>query len=146
MSAAVDAQQLACPATGANGLRLARACDSSKSSTSQLNYYHFFVREAVENSRITVPYVNTSDNLADFFTKPLAIRTFLALRSKIMNMTPETGGADAAQDAFQHGGVSHDSSVAMTARPAAVGAVTPKHNALSSDHVHSVSRRMQCNE
>ena len=32
---------------------------------------HFFVRDMVESFEITVPYVNTADNLADFFTKPL---------------------------------------------------------------------------
>ena len=33
-----------------------------------------------ENMRIRVPYVNTVDNLADFFTKPLPARThFCAL-------------------------------------------------------------------
>ena len=30
---------------------------------------HFFVRELVEKGEIRVPYVNTADNLADFFTK-----------------------------------------------------------------------------
>ena len=36
---------------------------------------HFFVRECVENMQLRVPYVNTVDNLADFFTKPLAKKT-----------------------------------------------------------------------
>ena len=37
---------------------------------------HFFVRECVENNQIVVPYVNTVDNLADFFTKPLEGKLF----------------------------------------------------------------------
>ena len=33
---------------------------------------HFFIRECVENLKLTVPYVNTVDNLADFFVFPHA--------------------------------------------------------------------------
>eukprot|EP00965_Chrysotila_dentata_P022323 738209-Pleurochrysis_carterae.AAC.1 len=47
---------------------------------------HFFVRERVETHDITVPFVSSADNLADFFTKPLAPRLFFALRDKIMNV------------------------------------------------------------
>ena len=32
---------------------------------------HFFIRDMVESQEIVVPLVNTSDNDADFFTKPL---------------------------------------------------------------------------
>ena len=32
---------------------------------------HFFVRDMVESFEIELPYVRTSDNIADFFTKPL---------------------------------------------------------------------------
>ena len=46
---------------------------------------HFFIREMVENMRIQVPYVNTVDNLADFFTKPLPARVFVPMRDAIMN-------------------------------------------------------------
>ena len=49
---------------------------------------HFFVRECVENHQITVPYVATADNMADFFTKPLAAKQFFALRDRIMNIAP----------------------------------------------------------
>ena len=40
----------------------------------------------VENGEIVVPYVNSDDNLADFFTKPLNAKKFFALRDKIMNV------------------------------------------------------------
>ena len=40
----------------------------------------------VEEMKITVPYVNTVDNLADFFTKPLKPRLFYPFRDKIMNI------------------------------------------------------------
>ena len=35
---------------------------------------------------ISVPYVNTADNIADFFTKPLEPRVFRAMRDVIMNV------------------------------------------------------------
>ena len=47
---------------------------------------HFFVREMVENMRLRVPYVKTTDNLADFFTKALPPATFVAMRYSIMNV------------------------------------------------------------
>ena len=47
---------------------------------------HFYVREMVENGEIVVPYVQSDDNLADFFTKPLTAKKFFALRNNIMNI------------------------------------------------------------
>ena len=47
---------------------------------------HFYVRECVENHEITVPYVNTVHNLADFFTKPLESKEFFRMRNAIMNV------------------------------------------------------------
>ena len=47
---------------------------------------HFYVRERVERGQLEVPYVKTAENLADFFTKPLAVKMFRAMRDKIMNM------------------------------------------------------------
>ena len=44
------------------------------------------MRELVERGQLEVPYVKTAENLADFFTKPLAVKTFRAMRDKIMNM------------------------------------------------------------
>ena len=46
---------------------------------------HFFIRELVEDMRITVPYVPSAENLGDFFTKPLQGAQFVALRDTIMN-------------------------------------------------------------
>eukprot|EP00966_Prymnesium_polylepis_P301614 6968490-Prymnesium_polylepis.1 len=46
---------------------------------------HFYVRELVEDHLITVPYVSTHDNMADFFTKPLCASAFYPLRDAIMN-------------------------------------------------------------
>ena len=47
---------------------------------------HFYVRECVENHEITVPYVNTIHNLADFFTKALDAKEFFRMRDIIMNV------------------------------------------------------------
>ena len=47
---------------------------------------HFFVREMVEQMRLEVPYVNTTENEADFFTKALPSKTFHAMRDVIMNV------------------------------------------------------------
>ena len=46
---------------------------------------HFYVRELVEDGLLTVPYVATTSNMADFFTKPLAAAQFYSLRNRIMN-------------------------------------------------------------
>ena len=46
---------------------------------------HFFVRECVENMQLVVPFVNTHDNIADFFTKPLEPKQFFHWRDTIMN-------------------------------------------------------------
>ena len=53
--------------------------------TKHIERRHFYIRECVENMQITVPYVNTLDNLADFFTKPLKPPQFFAMRDQIMN-------------------------------------------------------------
>ena len=36
--------------------------------------------------QISVPYVNTLENLADFFTKPLKPAQFFTMRDRIMNV------------------------------------------------------------
>ena len=47
---------------------------------------HFYVRELVEEKTINVPFVQSADNLADFFTKPLPARVFVPMRNRIMNV------------------------------------------------------------
>ena len=58
--------------------------------TKHIDRRHFFVRELVEQHTLSVQYVNTSDNLADFFTKPLPPKIFFKLRAQIMNIHNET--------------------------------------------------------
>ena len=69
---------------------------------------HFYVRQCVEDHKITVPYVNTLDNLSDFFTKPLQSKHFFGLRDAIMNVRPREG------DDYVSGGVQ----LRPTAKPA----------------------------
>ena len=59
--------------------------------TKHIDRRHFCIRECVENMRITVPYVNTHANLADFFTKPLKQQQFFAMRDAIMNAPARQG-------------------------------------------------------
>eukprot|EP00965_Chrysotila_dentata_P199811 6179602-Pleurochrysis_carterae.AAC.3 len=47
---------------------------------------HFFVSEKVESFDITVIFVRSGDNLADFFTKLLPLRLFLPMRDLIVNI------------------------------------------------------------
>ena len=54
--------------------------------TKHIERRHFFIRELVEAGRIVVPFVASADNLADFFTKPLAADVFFAMRDRIMNV------------------------------------------------------------
>ncbi len=46
---------------------------------------HVYIRDMVENFEIEVPFVRTSDNLADFFTKPLNAAKFYGFRRLVMN-------------------------------------------------------------
>ena len=57
----------------------------SNERTKHIERRHFYVRECVENHQITVPYVNTVNNLADFFTKALPPKIFFDMRNTIMN-------------------------------------------------------------
>ena len=53
--------------------------------TKHIERRHFFVRDMVEKFELTVPFVRTANNLADFFTKALKPKTFFAMRKIIMN-------------------------------------------------------------
>ena len=43
--------------------------------------------DMVESQEIIVPLVNTHDNDADFFTKPLSPKRFKYLRRRVMNLS-----------------------------------------------------------
>lgn len=53
--------------------------------TKHVERRHFFIRDMVEKLELRVPFVRSSDNLADFLTKPLSAKRFFALRAIIMN-------------------------------------------------------------
>ena len=48
--------------------------------------YHY-VRELVEDKEVKMEYINTKEQIADIFTKPLAKDAFLYLRGKL-GVTP----------------------------------------------------------
>ena len=64
-----------------------------RSRTKHVDRRHFFARECVENLQIRVPYVNTVDSLADFFTKPLSTKNFYRMRDIIMNVSAAQNGS-----------------------------------------------------
>lgn len=58
--------------------------------TKHIERRHFFVRDVVESNQLVVPYVASSENMADFFTKPLAASDFYRHRKTIMNLPPRS--------------------------------------------------------
>jgi hypothetical protein len=70
---------------------------------------HFYVRDMVEEFEITVPFVRTDDNLADFFTKPMkSVPKFYEMRRQIMN-EPDCPRGESVRDATSdRGGASAD--------------------------------------
>ena len=63
------------------------------SRTKHIERRHFYIRETVESHELSVPFVRSADNLADFFTKPLAAPAFFPMRDKIMNIRPCTASS-----------------------------------------------------
>ena len=53
--------------------------------TKHIERRHYFIRDMVESHAIHVPFVRSSENMADFFTKPLNSAQFFAMRRVIMN-------------------------------------------------------------
>ena len=72
--------------------------------TKHIERRHFYVRELVEQHEITVPYVPTDENVADFFTKPLTDPKFTYFRDIIMNV-PRAASLCVMSEASAHGGV-----------------------------------------
>ena len=62
--------------------------------TKHIKRRHFFIREAIEEAKICVPFVRSDENLADFFTKPLKPQRFFELRDKIMNVKEPSSQSD----------------------------------------------------
>ena len=86
--------------------------------TKHIERRHFYVRELVENEELIVPFVSTTANMADFFTKPLAGDVFFRLRNTIMNLPPRAAPATRAARASvpTHASGSCASSTASSAK------------------------------
>ena len=67
--------------------------------TKHIDRKHYYIRECVEEGRIRVPFVATTDNMADFFTKPLASKIFFRMRDTIMNVPASGSLTDELYDA-----------------------------------------------
>jgi len=48
--------------------------------TKHITRRHFFIRELVKDQSITVPYISSADNIAEFFNKILSNKDFFRLR------------------------------------------------------------------
>ena len=53
--------------------------------TKHVDRRHFWIREKVEDFSLSVPFVKSHENLADFFTKCLPGKSFFHIRNLIMN-------------------------------------------------------------
>ena len=62
--------------------------------TKHVERRHFFIRDMVEKMQLVVPYVNTMNNWADFFTKPLKLKVFKKFRDIMMNRPASEIAAD----------------------------------------------------
>ena len=60
------------------------------------------MRELVENEELIVPFVSTTSNMADFYTKPLAGEQFYRLRNPIMNFPSRSESRAARGSAPTH--------------------------------------------
>ena len=75
-----------CPlATDNMGARALSYNPEFHDKTKHVERRHFFIRDMVEKFEVSVPFVSTLNNWADFFTKPLKPKVFFAMRKIIMN-------------------------------------------------------------
>ena len=75
-----------CPlATDNMGARALSYNPEFHDKTKHVERRHFFIRDMVEKFEVSVPFVSTMNNWADFFTKPLKPKVFFAMRKIIMN-------------------------------------------------------------
>jgi hypothetical protein len=58
--------------------------DQFHKRTKHIEVRHFFIRELLENGKLTVAHVPTYQQLADILTKPLSKPTFIKLRNSIV--------------------------------------------------------------
>ena len=53
--------------------------------------------------QLVVPFVASAENMADFFTKPLAPKQFFPLQNRIMNVDPREAAPAAVAATGGHG-------------------------------------------
>ena len=58
----------------------------SNNKTKHIERRHLKIRELVLDAILRVQYVASKDNIADIFTKPLDKKTFIPLRTKLLNL------------------------------------------------------------
>ena len=76
---------------------------------------HFYVRDMVEEFEISVPFVRSADNVADFLTKPFkSAPDFFRMRAAIMNEPQQYATATDASDARPTNGA--DAAIASDTR------------------------------
>lgn len=81
------------------------------SRTKHIDRRHFYVRECVENMQLRVPFVKTTDNLADFFTKPLPSKHFFRMRDILMNVPESRANEHLTRDGEPRDDLEDDSPV-----------------------------------
>jgi hypothetical protein len=52
-------------------------------ATKHMATRYFYVRQVVQEGKVKIVYIPTTDQLADIFTKPLDKQNFLRLRNKL---------------------------------------------------------------
>jgi hypothetical protein len=59
---------------------------SSSKRTRHINVRYYFVHDRINNKEVRIEHCNTTNMVADFFTKPLQGHLFYKLRAEIMNL------------------------------------------------------------
>ena len=54
--------------------------------TKHIERRHLKIRELVLDAILRIQYIASADNIADIFTKPLDKKTFIPLRTKLLNL------------------------------------------------------------
>lgn len=71
-------------------ISLASATLGNHKRTKHFLGYINFLTQSVTESIITILHIESTENLAEIFTKPLAVQDLLRLRNKILGKQPST--------------------------------------------------------
>jgi hypothetical protein len=64
---------------------------SSSKNTRHINIRYFFIKDRIKSGELEVQFCPSNEMIADFFTKPLQGKQFIALRKKIIGENLEKG-------------------------------------------------------